>query len=956
MTDLPSGNVTFLFTNADETAKLGHEFPDKITAAQKKLNEIIQESVSINKGYIFKKAGDDYCCSFEKAADAVTASVKIQRDLNSIDTNVLLLRSAIGIHSGAAEWTGNDYKGYVTLARTNRIMSAGSSGQILISNVTYDLVRFELTDGITFRDLGERRLKDLQEPLRLFQLNAKGIISEFPPLKTLDARPNNLPAGLTNFIGREKEMMELKNILNTSRLITLLGPGGTGKSRLAVQLGAEKIDEYENGVRLIELASLRDPELLNNNIANVLNLKEDGTDQSGEIIINYLKDKKILLIIDNCEHLIKHCAEICEYILNKCPGVNILTTSREVLGIEGEMIYQVPTLSMPELKDDLTAEAICNFESIQLFTERAFALKNDFVLTNENAPDIARICFHLDGIPLAIELAAARVKILKPEKILENISNRFRFLTGGSRISLPRQQTLKAMIDWSYDLLSEKEKILFRNLSVFSGGWSLEAAEEICATDGIEISEILDLISNLSNKSLIFSKEINGIIRYFMLETIHEYSIEKLNSAKEIYKKHFEYFLKLSESENNKNDIDDIRWEKEMETEENNLRSAIKWSLDNSYDKAPQLIINTAESWERKGNYSYALEALKKIIDPDAEIENDEIAFAYINAAFQSCQLDDNKNCEIYILKALEYFKRTENKTKTAEALSIYGMLSFVKGEPENARKYYEESLSLLNESENDLMISYVKNNLATYYSGRGEIETSLKLLEEVIEIQRKHNKRNNLAKTLASQGGVYYQNGELENARECYEESLSILEDYDDHYTIATVLYNLGNLNFALKKFSDALDQYEKAMKIATEYGLIGVLDRSKIKLGEIFLIQNENEKAKKIFIECLERFGKDSERLKINLSIYGLGKYYFNEKKYETATKLFYLTERISEQIGFKFSKSRIDENNSIMDEIKNNLSSDILEKIYNEVMTYDLDNAEEISIGLANVKSNI
>jgi len=951
MNNLPSGNLTFLFSNADDIAKLALEFPDKISAAQKKLHEIIQEAVSINNGHIFKKAGDDYCCSFEKAADAAKAAIQIQRDLNSEDPKEILLSSRIGIHSGTAEWKGDDYKGYVTLARTNRIMSAGSPGQVLISNVTYELVRFDLPESVTFRDLGERILKDLQEPLRLFQLNARGLISEFTPLKTLDARPNNLPVGLTNFIGREKEMKELKIMLNTSRLITLLGTGGTGKSRLAIQIGAEKIDEYENGVRLIELASLRDPELLYNTIASVLNLKEDGSDDSGDKIINYLKEKKILLIFDNCEHMIIQCAEICKNILNKCPGVNILTTSREVLGVEGEMIYQVPTLSMPGPEDGQTAESICHFESIQLFTERAVALKNDFVLSDGNASDIAKICYHLDGIPLAIELAAARVKILKPEKILENISNRFRFLTGGSRISLPRQQTLKAMIDWSFDLLSENEKILFRNLSVFTGGWSLEAAEEVCVTEGIDMYEVLDLISNLSNKSLIISKEINGNIRYNMLETIYEYSLEKLNSDKEIYKRHFEYFLKLSDSdEKNGNDEQENEWGKDMETESGNLRAAVKWSLENSYEKSAKLIINAAEYWEGKGNYSFALEAIKKIIQPDADPEDDEIAAVFINAAFLACQLDDNNNSEKYILKALEYFRRTENKTKTADALSIYGMLSFVKGEPENAKKHYEESLSLLKDTDNLQLLSNVKNNLATLYSATGEMETSLKLLDEVVEIQRNFNKKNLLAKTLVSKGGAYYQNGDLEEARECYMESLSLLEYFDDHYSTATVLYNLGNLNFALMNYPVALDYYQKAMKVAAEYGLKGVLDRSKIKLGEIFLMQNENAKAKKIFIECLLSFSKDSERLKLNLCIYGLGKYYFYEKEYESAVKLFYITERISEQIGFKFSKSRKDENNSIMDEIKSNLSSDKLDEIHKEVMTYDLDKAGEISIDLA------
>ncbi len=947
--NIPTGNITFIFTEIEDSAMLAQEYSDKLSESLNKYHLVLKESLESNNGFIFKTTGNAYCCAFTNTDDAVNAAFHTQLKHYSEECGENVIRIRIGVHSGQAEWSGSDYTGYMTLARTQRIMSAAYGGQILISSDVFENLNGKVPAGISFRDLGERRLKDLIQPMRLYQIAAPELPSDFPPIKTLDARPNNLPIQLTSFIGREKEMKEIKKILSGTRMITLLGPGGTGKTRLSMQTGADLIDEYIDGVCISELASLTDPDLISNTIARSLKISEQPGQDKEITLINYLKDKELLLILDNCEHLIDPCAQLAEKLLQNCQQIKIIATSREALRISGETIYSVLSLSFPEQKKSYSPDELSRFEAVRLFIERAISANINFRVTKENAESLSRICRQLDGIPLAIELAAARIKVLNVEKICDKLNDRFRLLTGGNRTALPRQQTLKALIDWSYDLLSEKEKILFTYLSVFSGGWSLNAAEKICADENIKEDEVMELMSNLTDKSLVVSTVNEGFTGFTMLESIREYSNEKLPDTSEIYMKHFQYYQNLVKSGENIVPENEMAWEKEMIYGIDNIRAALKWSMENIPEESVKFIISAVDYLEVKGNYKEGLDLLKKLFVMKIKIDDDLIAGAYINAAFMSCHMDEIENAEKYIIDGLEYFRSTGNDGKTAQALSIYGMIRFLEGDTENAIKYSEESLKLLENSSNPLSVD-VKGNLAAYYSGSGNAENSLNLLEEVTEYHRAHNNKKQLTQTLISIGGVYYQIGELDKAVTCYEEGLTLLEELNDQYTLAVTLYNLGNVNFTQKKYSESFAFYNRAMAISKEYGNTGVYDRSHIKLGEIFLIHKENAKAKKIFIDSLKSFGKHSEKLKLNLGIYGLAKYYFFEKNYETSAKLFFLTERISEDINFRFSKSRIEEKKIILEEIKSLLPENKLNDLMDEVMLFDIDKAAEIVLKLS------
>ena len=457
-------------------------------------------------------------------------------------------------------------------------MSAGHGGQVLLSGAVHELIRNSLPANAELIDLGEKRLKDLLLPEHLYQLNIAGLPTSFPPLKTLEVSLTNLPTQLSTFIGREKEVDQIKQRLEKNRLVTLNGSGGVGKTRLSIQVSSELLGEYPNGVWLVELAPITDPALVVQTVCAALDVTPQGNAPALNVLTDYLKQKKILLVVDNCEHLIDACAQLCETLLHACPNLKIITSSREALGIDGEHAYRVPSLSVPNPNEGL--QTIENSEAVKLFIERANATLPEFRLTEANAPFIAQICQRLDGIALAIELAASRVKMLTVEQITARLDDAFRLLTGGSRTALPRQQTLRALIDWSYNLLSDEECTVLRRLSVFMGGWTLEAAESVC-----DNPNMLDLLTHLVDKSLVaVDLEHGDKSRYYLLETIRQYVREKLNESGEgnsTRDRHLNYFLAFAvHAEPEVQGVEQLKWFDRLELELDNFRAALEWSLE----------------------------------------------------------------------------------------------------------------------------------------------------------------------------------------------------------------------------------------------------------------------------------------------------------------------------------------------------------------------------------------
>ena len=478
-----SGTLTFLFTDIEGSTRLWEEQPEAMGAAHARHQQIIREAVRAQEGTLVRERGegDSTFSVFASASQAVSAAVALQRALNTGPWPPgAALRVRAALHTGQARISDDDYNSS-SVNRCARLRAIAWGGQTLLSQATYELVRDEPLEGARFQELGLHGLKDLSRPERVFQLIHPELPRAFPAVRSLESVPNNLPQQLTSFVGREKEMAQVKGALSRARLLTLTGTGGAGKTRLALQSAADVLDDYPDGVWLMELASLADSTLLPQTVASILHVREEPGRSAGEALLGFLKDRTVLLVLDNCEHLLDAGARLADDLLRSCPGVCILATSREALGITGEQTFRVPSLTAPDARQTYTADGLTQYESVRLFIDRAVLSQPAFAVTNGNAPAVAQVCARLDGIPLAIELAAARVKALSVEQIAARLDDRFRLLTGGSRTALPRQQTLKAAIDWSYDLLSEDEKTLLRRLSVFAGGWTLEAAEAVCA-------------------------------------------------------------------------------------------------------------------------------------------------------------------------------------------------------------------------------------------------------------------------------------------------------------------------------------------------------------------------------------------------------------------------------------------------------------------------------------------
>ncbi len=497
MPNLPGGTVTFLFTDIEGSTRLWEEKPEAMRVALARHDVLLRAAIEANSGIVFKTMGDAFCAAFATAPEALSSALVLQHALQAeVWPDPIRLRVRTALHTGAVESRDNDYFGQ-PLNRVARLLAAGYGGQILLSDVAQELTRDHLPPVVSLKPLGEHRLRDLSRPETVFQLLHPDLPAEFPPLRSLDNAdlPNNLPQQLTSFIGREKESDEVRALLRKTRLLTLTGSGGSGKTRLSLQVAADVLEDYPDGVWLIELAALTDPTFVTQAVAQTLGLREETGKPLLQTLTEHLKPKRTLLVLDNCEHLLSAITRLADGLLRACPGVKILANSREGMGTAGEVVYRVPSLSLPDPKKPQTVVSVSQYESVRLFVERAAAVLPTFTVTNANAPALASVCHRLDGIPLAIELAAARVRVLSLEQIAARLDDRFRFLTGGSRSALPRQQTLRALIDWSFDLLTLPEQTMLARLAVFAGGWTLEAAEAVTAGDGIEEWEVLDLLA-----------------------------------------------------------------------------------------------------------------------------------------------------------------------------------------------------------------------------------------------------------------------------------------------------------------------------------------------------------------------------------------------------------------------------------------------------------------------------
>jgi predicted ATPase/class 3 adenylate cyclase len=584
MAELPSGTVTFLFTDVEGSTRLWEEHPDAMKAALARHDAILRAAVEAHGGHVVKTTGDGLHGVFPNASGALFAAIDAQRALVSEDWgDAGRLSVRIGIHTGEAEQRDGDYYG-PALNQAARLMAAGHGGQVLVSGSTEPLVRQVMPAELSLVDRGAHRLRDLSEPLQIFQLVHADLPATFPPLRTLDTLPGNLPRQPTTFVGRDDEIAMLGDFLRERSVVTLTGVGGVGKTRLAIQVAAELVPEFRDGAWLCELAPVSDPDAVWDTLAASLGVHPSPGRSLKDSVLEYLGPKRLMLVLDNCEHLLDAAAGVVDLIAKTCSGVVVLATSREGLAVAGEQVVPLRSLSLPAANAPF--DVLSGAEAVRLFVDRSRDAKPDFALTEQNADAVVQLCRRLDGIPLAIELAAARVRALTPEDLVRRLDQRFKLLTRGSRAALERHQTLRNTIDWSYDLLSETEREALNRVSVFSGGADLVAAEAVVSGGSIDELDVAGVLTQLVDKSLVVVDDDDAGARYRLLESIRQYAQERLEAAghsAEVRRRHAAHYVALAEAAGPRlRDRHQVAAANEAAREVDNFRAAFDWAVDSS--------------------------------------------------------------------------------------------------------------------------------------------------------------------------------------------------------------------------------------------------------------------------------------------------------------------------------------------------------------------------------------
>ena len=805
MPRVPSGTVTFLFTDMEASTDLLQRLGDaRYAPVLAEHLRLLRDACRQEGGQEINAQGDALLVAFPRARDAVAAAVAAQQAiLRHSWPEGVTPRVRMGLHTGEPSKVAGEYVG-LDVHRAARICAAGHGGQVLLSLTTSTLIEGSLPPRIELHNLGAHRLRDLQRPERISQILHPDLPSEFPPLRSLDVLPNNLPHQLTSFIGREREIGEVKRLLSTTSILMLTGSGGCGKTRLALQAAADVIDAYADGVWLVELAALAEPELVLQTVASTLGAREVPGRSLLTTLIDYLRIKELLLVLDNCEHLVMACAKLTEALLRSCTHIRVLATSREPLGVAGEVVWRVPSLSLPETRQVPSVERLMQYEAIRLFIERAVAVRQGFTPTPQNAGAVAEICRRLDGIPLAIELAAARMRSLSAEQIAERLHERFNLLTGGGRTALPRQQTLRGTLDWSYDLLSPQERVLLRRLSVFAGGWTLEAAEVVCTGDGVEARDVLDLLTQLVFKSLVLMDAQQGQHWYRLLETLRQYGRYKLDESGETaatQRRHLNWYLRLAErAEPKLIGADQAGSLDRLEAEHDNLRAALEWGKVEEGEGESGLRLAGAlwQFWYVRGHFSEGRGWLEAMLSRNRNASSSARAKALAGAGFLACRQGDYDGSIRLCTEGLALFRELGDLSGMGRGLYGLGMVAESQGDYGRAKMLFRESLALGRQVGEKWRMSASLNSLGEVARCQGDYAAARASYKESLALLREVEDKRGIAITLGNLGHVALYQGDYEGAALLFKEALGLAQQLVYKLGIAEYLAGLGGVSAA--------------------------------------------------------------------------------------------------------------------------------------------------------------
>ena len=871
---LPAGTVTFIFTDIEGSTELLKQLGDQYATVLADMRRILREIFSRWNGQEVDTQGDSFFVSFPRASEAVAAAVEILHALAQHTwPEGVEVRLRIGLHTGEPLVAEEGYVG-MDVHRAARIGNVAHGGQVLLSETTAALVMDELPQGVSLLDLGKHRLKDLRRAERIRQLVIEGLPAEFPLLKSLEAlasdtsgeQPsNNLPLELTPFIGRDDELVKIGELLQdpTVRLLTLVGVGGIGKTRLALHAAAKLVDSYPDGVWLVELARLRDPGLVPQRAAAVLGVSaheaEDGRDVK-DVLAAYLSDKKLMMILDNCEHLIEACAELAVNLLRECPELRLMATSRENLGIPGEKSFAVSSMGIPP--ESAPAQDLESFEAVRLFIDRAVAALPDFLIASNNSNSIINICRQLDGIPLAIELAAARVKILAPEQIADRLQDRFQLLTGGSRTALPRHQTLQATMEWSYSLLTQPESSLLMQLSVFSGGWTLEQAEGLVQDDLGRRSDTLDLLSNLVDKSLVSVKRKHGLARYAMLETVRQFAADKLSEsgdADDFSQRHANLFINLAEEADPRlRGSDQLEWLERLGDEHENLRAVLRWSIDaNHADEAARLVGAMGWFWFMRGFWQEASDWLTKLLNM-VDVPKPRLrAKALIRAgAVETIRGNITRSAELGE-EALEICTDIGDEQGVAWCMNLLGQTTMIHREDlDKAFELLKESIEIFRKLGDEWGVAWSTRYLGQMFELQGDVNRAVQLQRDALHKFDDLGDDWNAAHSLYLLGGTFRDNGDFEEAKPYFQESISKSKLVADNVMAAHALQGLGVVALKSGHYQDADEYLQSALDVLQRIGDEHCASRVLANMSQIAQHDGEYAQATKLQQQSLQGF----------------------------------------------------------------------------------------------------
>lgn len=827
----PTGTVTLLFTDIEGSTKRWETNAQAMRSVLAKHDAVMRKAIADHNGHVFKTIGDAFCAVFQRGEDAVEACLDAQRGLRQIDAPEMgPVRVRMALHTGEADQRDGDYFG-TAVNRISKFLSIGHGEQVLLSATTREAVNNSLAADATLRDMGEHRLKDMPEPVHVYQLIHADLRADFPALKSVDSLPNNLPTQLSSFVGRASELKQLRELLHTTSLLTLTGSGGSGKTRLALKLGQELLPEFPDGVWIVELAAISDSTQIPFAMLRALGLQEQADRRIEDVIVGHLAPKSALILLDNCEHILNPCAELVAQVRGRCPNLSVVATSREPLGVEGETCFAVPSLAVPEITADRAGD-LMQYDSIALFVARLRLVNPQFTLDDCAAASAVEICRRLDGIPLALELAAALTRKFPLEQIRDKVVERFEILTEEVDTAVRRHKTLENAIEWSYQLLTDDEKWLLRALSVFAGGWTLESLAPVCARQDQDEYVLFELLTQLVAKSLVVvSEEAAAEPRYRFLETIRQFAqraAERANELDEQRGRYLVYFGQLADTAATKlSGSEQSDWLNRLETEHANLLAAIRSGTADRDRVSSALRIAAAlvTFWDIRGYYRHGLGVLDELLQS-------------IESVAAASGPDDQKSLG-YVIKGA-------------------ALLAFRIADYSTARARFEQCLKLFETAGDRAAIAACRNTLGAIAMRSGELSLARDLFEQSLRVREELGDVPGQARCLANLGELTTYASDYDKARVYFEAALQRCEPLGNKFTISPFLCNLGWIALWQGDYGTAEQYLQRALNMCNDIGDRTRIAECLINLGVVSTRMGLQERAEQRFKEAL-KIGKE-------------------------------------------------------------------------------------------------